>query len=307
MDTPLDHPALPDPADAPHRQAVAGDAAAGTARPEPCPNCGEHLPVPAVRHCPSCGQETHLHPPSFGEFVHEFVGHYIALEGALWKTLALLLFRPGRLTIEYLRGRRRRYVLPLRVYLSASFLFFLSVKVMGVGGITVAQSTSAVEVDPQSRQELQQCAEGADCNALEQRLSRLALKMQGNAGPQAFGQARDQMLSWAPYAMFAMQPIYAALAMLAWRARRLKYGVHFVFSLHVHAFWFLTMLAMAVLPDALGSWLLLAMAAYTIAAMRTVYDSPWRTAVWRGLSVMMAYGFLLLLLTAGALAAALLR
>lgn len=28
-----------------------------------------------------------MHPPTFGEFVHEFVGHYVALEGALWRTM----------------------------------------------------------------------------------------------------------------------------------------------------------------------------------------------------------------------------
>jgi hypothetical protein len=77
-----------------------------------CANCDTPFDTPAAppRYCPQCGQETTLHPPSVAEFAHEFVGHYVALEGPLWKTLGLLLFRPGRLTSEYLRGRRRRYV-----------------------------------------------------------------------------------------------------------------------------------------------------------------------------------------------------
>jgi hypothetical protein len=62
------------------------------------------------RFCSECGQETAMHPPSAWEFVHEFIGHYIALEGALWHTLAALV-RPGKLTNEYFAGRRRRYVL----------------------------------------------------------------------------------------------------------------------------------------------------------------------------------------------------
>ena len=80
-----------------------------------CRNCGTQAPL---KFCPECGQETALHPPTLGEFLHEFVGHYVALEGALWRTLRLLLTRPGRLTREYLEGRRRRYVLPLRLYLT---------------------------------------------------------------------------------------------------------------------------------------------------------------------------------------------
>src|ERR1700761_5250521 len=90
-----------------------------------CRNCGHQAPL---EFCPACGQETALHPPTLVEFLHEFVGHYVALEGTLWQTLKLLLTRPGRLTREYLGGRRRRYVLPLRLYLTCSFLFFLVVK-----------------------------------------------------------------------------------------------------------------------------------------------------------------------------------
>jgi hypothetical protein len=47
----------------------------------------------------------------------------VALEGELWKSLALLLFRPGRLTREYIEGRVR-YVQALRIYLTFSIIFF---------------------------------------------------------------------------------------------------------------------------------------------------------------------------------------
>ena len=52
-----------------------------------CPNCETAFDsaVAAPHYCPHCGQEAVLHPPSVGEFLHEFVGHYIALEGALWR------------------------------------------------------------------------------------------------------------------------------------------------------------------------------------------------------------------------------
>ncbi len=105
-----------------------------------CRNCGSQAPL---NFCPECGQETTLHPPTLGEFLHEFVGHYVALEGALWRTLGMLLMKPGRLTREYLDGRRRRYVLPLRLYLTASFLFFLVLKLTPVGGVEPAPGRSS--------------------------------------------------------------------------------------------------------------------------------------------------------------------
>src|SRR3954471_4290032 len=124
----------------PHREPLAA-----------CPNCGTAFDRPAVppRYCPHCGQEGVLHPPSVAEFLHEFVGHYVALEGALWQTLRLLVLRPGTLTTAYLSGKRRRYVLPLRLYLTASFLFFLAFKLLpdaalGTGGAGAEPGLAAV-------------------------------------------------------------------------------------------------------------------------------------------------------------------
>ncbi|MDX1440544.1 MAG: DUF3667 domain-containing protein, partial [Rubricoccaceae bacterium] len=51
-------------------------------------------------------------------------------DGRLWRTLGLLLFRPGRLTHEYIAGRRIRYIRPLRIYFSATILFFFLISVL---------------------------------------------------------------------------------------------------------------------------------------------------------------------------------
>lgn len=90
-----------------------------------CANCGADV---SGNFCHQCGQEAVLHPPSAREFMHEFIGHYVALEGKLWKSMGLLLFRPGRLTLEYIKGRRVRYVQPLRMYLTFSLIFFAVLK-----------------------------------------------------------------------------------------------------------------------------------------------------------------------------------
>jgi hypothetical protein len=112
-----------------------------------CLNCG------AAAHasfCQYCGQETAVHVPSAREFVHEFVGHYVALEGKLWKTLALLLFKPGRLTRDYIEGKRARYVLPLRVYLTMSLVFFAVFKLQGHGKETDAPARPQLEAGQQA-------------------------------------------------------------------------------------------------------------------------------------------------------------
>lgn len=100
--------------------------------PPPCPgecqNCGTRF---EGNFCPHCGQEAHIEIPTAFEFLHEFFGHYVALESKLFRTLKILFLAPGQLTLDYLEGRRRSRVLPLRLYLSCSVLFFLVLTVSG--------------------------------------------------------------------------------------------------------------------------------------------------------------------------------
>lgn len=92
-----------------------------------CRNCGHRL-FAWDKFCSQCGQDTLDHPPTLWEFLHEWVLHYLAAEGKLWKSLWALLARPGFLTLEYLAGRKQRYVLPLRLVLTLGLIFFFAVK-----------------------------------------------------------------------------------------------------------------------------------------------------------------------------------
>lgn len=47
-----------------------------------------------------------------------------SLDNTLLRTLATLIKSPGKLTQEYLMGRRVRYTFPLRLYLIVSFVYF---------------------------------------------------------------------------------------------------------------------------------------------------------------------------------------
>ncbi|MEB0031407.1 DUF3667 domain-containing protein [Undibacterium sp. RTI2.1] len=87
-----------------------------------CANCDHPAPK---NFCPACGQKTHIETPTLWEFIHEYLHHYIALEGTLTRTLWMLIAHPGRLTAEYVAGRRQRYIKPLQLYLTMSFIFFV--------------------------------------------------------------------------------------------------------------------------------------------------------------------------------------
>ena len=82
------------------------------------------------------------------------------------------------------------------------------------------------------------------------------------------------MLAWAPYAMFLMQPVFAALLKLLYLDRRRSYGEHFVFSLHLHSAWYLLLLAAMALPNAVDALPLLGLPVYAVLAMRRVHGAP---------------------------------
>ena len=87
-----------------------------------CLNCGSTL---GGQYCGNCGQRARSRLISLWELVREAFGDLFELDSRLWQTLVPLVIRPGKLTRDYLLGRRARYMPPFRSYLVLSVVFFL--------------------------------------------------------------------------------------------------------------------------------------------------------------------------------------
>ena len=88
-----------------------------------CKNCATELA--GENYCPVCGQKGDTHVLTFRELLEELADGLFNTDSRLWRSLIPLALMPGRLTIEYLRGRRMYYLPPFRLYLILSVLFFL--------------------------------------------------------------------------------------------------------------------------------------------------------------------------------------
>ena len=94
----------------------------GAVSTENCLNCGEVL---TGQHCSHCGQRARVRVLSLWGLLKELFGDLTEWDSRIWRTLRPLAFRPGFLTMDYLRGRRARYTPPFRMYLVLSLGFFL--------------------------------------------------------------------------------------------------------------------------------------------------------------------------------------
>ncbi len=85
-----------------------------------CANCGTLL---TGAFCHACGQAGHVHR-SVAHIFEEFAHGIWHFDSKAWRTLPLLIFRPGKLTREYVHGKRARYIAPLALFLFTVFLMF---------------------------------------------------------------------------------------------------------------------------------------------------------------------------------------
>jgi len=104
----------------------AGELSEGHSHESVCLNCGTSLDGPFCHHC---GQHAHVHK-TLTAFFHDLAHGVFHLEGKLWNTIPMLVWRPGELTRRYIDGQRARFVSPIALFLFCVFLMF------GIVGLT---------------------------------------------------------------------------------------------------------------------------------------------------------------------------
>jgi len=139
-----------------------------------CLNCGTTLQGPF---CHFCGQPDKNLMRFFPALLREMLEDFMDFDSRFVRTLKPLLFRPGKLTRDYLDGRRFRYVPPLRLYIFSSLAFFFLAALLASNAIDVrtelddfdAAMTELAEVNPEAAEraarQVEQAQSGADAAA----------------------------------------------------------------------------------------------------------------------------------------------
>jgi hypothetical protein len=91
---------------------------------EICHNCHTILSL-ENNFCPQCGQENHDLKVPIGHLAFEVFEGFTHFDTKFYNTMRAIFLSPGKITKDFLEGRRGRYVPPVRLYFLISFVFFL--------------------------------------------------------------------------------------------------------------------------------------------------------------------------------------
>lgn len=275
-----------------------------------CRNCGD----PTVGNfCPTCGQRKADVRVSLHRLILEVLDDQLSLNSALPRTLVALLFQPGRLTAEYVRGRIARYVQPFRLYLVSSVIFFVLLTFVGnvqiersaqaIDGIgadsaaaalpdsaTLARAglsrdslAAAITRANETRRFVRERAEWRDnvnlktyVPAIDRRVDRKLDQLALMEPRQALQTVMNDLLERGPLIIFLLLPLFAGFMKLIYIRSGRYYVEHFIFALHTHAFVFVLFAVLLVAPTGwLAPLIFTWMMLYFLLAMRRVYRQGW--------------------------------
>lgn len=289
-------------------QAAAGQEGAVAATdpaPAQCKNCGATL---GGRFCTNCGQPANVHVPTTMELLHELMEGLSHSDSRLWRTLFTLWTKPGRLTQEFVAGRRVAYLPPFRLFLVLSVAFFLLASLAPVGGMPIQFDRPAGPAAPSSETcdiKFEGSSRAIDLNARARHICEEIMRDNGT-------NLQHIALATMSKAMIIFLPLIAFLnALLYWRPRY-RYPEHLLFFAHLHAFYFsagsLALVGVIVAhyspalqgaADGLRTVLGWAAVLYTVVAVRRVFARSWKGALGKSAALAVAYLLVFSLTVAG--------
>jgi hypothetical protein len=297
----------------------------------PCLNCGD---ATVGNYCPVCGQRKIDVRISLRRMLREAMDDQFSLNSTLPRTLGTLLFRPGRLTSDYVQGRMSRYIPPFRLYLVCSLLFFVALSFVADPGelsmneegdarrdsvrtariadsvmlaharrtgedtVPLARAVAkAREVPPPDMINFGTDPEEVPglLKPLVRRIEAAETRLNAMSQREALRTLIAAFEENAPIGVFLMMPLFAAILKLLYLRRKRFYVEHFVFALHTHAFAFLTGTVVLLLDnDAVEAVVLVWLLIYLFLALKRVYGQGIIRTFIHYVGLGIAYSFLMI-------------
>jgi hypothetical protein len=245
-----------------------------------CLNCSTYLGK--ANFCPDCGQMNTDKRITIRQVVKDFFGDYFAFDSKWFRSVFPLLGKPGHLTREYVSGRRVSYILPFKLYIFTTLIFFFVLAlntqldkktlestqsadsanpadslntILSQHGLTIPDQTRKSlfeQIDTTFVLSYSSEHDGSNMhfnfdeeNRSDNRFSRY-LKNKADylnsLGSQGTAVFVKALVNQIPKVLFVLLPFFALMLKLLYVRRRILYIEHFIFALHMHTLIFLLLI-----------------------------------------------------------------
>lgn len=292
-----------------------------------CLNCDTQV---VGRFCHVCGQENIEPRESFVGLVTHFFNDITHFDGKFFTTVGKLVRKPGLLPVDYMNGRRARYLHPIRMYLFTSALFFLvfysytydsifNVKSIGSPPPVAMADPYTLELNVLNKKypsiaaydSIQRTLPAAEKhNWVERKLVRRSITMGNRYNNNVEGFLKDLsygLLHSLPSLLFVSLPLFALLLKMLYARRRFVYADHAIFLVFLYIFLFLLFITFIALDSVfsvfnkdVGSMLLFGAIVYAIIyfglSMKRFYSQGWGKTTLKFLTFNLLAFFIVLVL-----------
>jgi hypothetical protein len=271
--------------------------------------------------CSNCGQRAAPPHPTVREIAGDAFSELSGWDGKLADTFRTLLKRPGELTRQWIDGKRVSFILPLRLYLTSSLLYFIVTAGapnlrpdgrLDTGAFNVSL-TDRNGAPSQVSREMNKAiaskraltgperdsalAEIAQAPKILQPMMRRAID-----DPAAFGTEIRRAM---PNVFLALVPVLAVILSLFFRRR--NYPEHLYFAIHLASFIFIARMFGNLALYTRSIWvagiaqaaMLIWIVVYGVKALRRVYGGSLAMTILKGAGVCLLYAIVATPIIAG--------
>lgn len=212
-----------------------------------CPNC-ENSFEKEFSFCAHCGQKNKKLDMNIRHILSDFLSANFNVDSKIFLTLRYLITRPAFLTHEYLKGRRTKYLTPIRIYLLISFIYFFisaldfgdnnSIVKWDDDGIITSQNNDSIKLEDvpniiryDTLQVDNDTITEEEISEMEQMFVEKSRALGSESGKQKFNELIRKYIS---IGMFILIPLTALL--FFWIFHKGTYYIeHLVFAFHLQA------------------------------------------------------------------------
>ncbi len=278
-----------------------------------CKNCEFNF---EGNYCPSCGQSVVEVQKPVRHFLKDILDSLLVFDIRILQSLPTLLLKPGKISAEFVAGKRKKYVPPFRFYLIASIVFFflIGLQTRNLFNTDMDKEQSEVMIDSVFNEmklkgqfnksgdtllAISNAREGLGVyeffkNSLREELSDSTLTQkertkiqQGLNSMENPNYITSQFFKYISWSFFVLMPFYALILRVFFRKKRKYYVEHLVFSVNLHTFYFILLSIIVLLSmvfenilKGMAPWILLVAFFYALVGIRNFYSKKWFSSIF---------------------------